>query len=57
MIVMSISVEAGALRESLSDDKKVVEIRGHMNSLRVDSKHFYCLTFLRKYFRCKIYII
>ncbi|CAN7074803.1 unnamed protein product, partial [Brassica oleracea var. botrytis] len=30
MIVMSISVEAGALRESLSDDKKVVDIRESM---------------------------
>ena len=57
MIVMSISVEAGALRESLSDDKKVVDIRGHMNSLHVDSKHFTASLFLRKYFRCKIYII
>ncbi|KAL0826815.1 hypothetical protein Bca101_050492 [Brassica carinata] len=44
MTVMSISVEAGAPRESLSDDKKIDDIRGHMNSLRVDSKHFYCLT-------------
>ena len=50
MTVMSISVEAGAPRESLSDDKKIVDIQGHMNSLRVDSKHFYCLTFFEKIF-------